>query len=151
MNVTRPRSGSRPRPRPREPMTAPRPQTTFEGNLRQAPAALRAGRAATAERSLRALEAQSPGQPNCRWLLGVALLEQDKIPESIATLAELIIRVPDFAQARVDLARAYRSGGFAARAREEVRRGLEENPHHPLAMVSYGGCVLGLDPHADTC
>jgi tetratricopeptide (TPR) repeat protein len=130
-------------------MTAPRPQTPFEGSLREAHAALRAGRAATAERSLRALEAQSPGQPNCLWLLGVALLEQDKTTESIATLAELITRVPDFAQARVDLARAYRSGGFTARAREEVRRVLEKTPHHHLAWLAYGDVLMDLEQYAD--
>src|ERR1700722_13102291 len=130
-------------------MTPPRPQTAFEGSLHQAHAALRAGRAATAERSLRALEAQSPGQPNCLWLLGVALLEQGKTSESIATLAELTTRIPDFAQARVDLARAYRSGGFAARAREEVRRVLEKTPHHHLAWLAYGDVLVDLQQYAD--
>src|SRR5471030_2693340 len=102
-------------------MNAPRPKATFEDNLRQAHAALRAGRAATAERWLRALAAQFPDDVNCPWLLGAALLEQNKIIESIAILEAVLIRVPDFARARVDLARAYRRNGRAARAREEVR------------------------------
>src|ERR1700688_3028656 len=122
MNATRPRSGRR--PRPGETMSAPRPDAIIVESLRQAHAALRAGRAATAERSLRALEAQFPGEANCLWLLGAALLEQDKIPESIATLEGLLTRVPDLAHARVDLARAYRCDGRAERAREEVRRVL---------------------------
>ena len=130
-------------------MTAPTPQSAFEENLRQAHAALRAGRAATAERWLRALEAQFPGEANCLWLLGAALLEQDKIPESIATLEALLARVPDFAQARVDLARAYRSDGRAARAREEVRRVLERIPHHHLAWLAYGDALVDLDQYAD--
>src|SRR5258708_7456328 len=130
-------------------MTAPSAQTTFEESLRQAHAALRAGRAATAERWLRTLEAQFPGEPNCLWLLGVALLEQNKIAESIAALEGLLTRVPDFAQARVDLARAYRSGGFAARAREEVRRVLENTPHHHLAWLAYGDVLVDLEQYAD--
>ena len=85
-------------------MTAPRPQAAFEESLRQAHAALRAGRAATAERWLRMLQTQFPGEPNCLWLLGAALLEQNKIPESIATLEALLTRVPEMARARVDLA-----------------------------------------------
>jgi tetratricopeptide (TPR) repeat protein len=129
-------------------MTAPRTQATFEESLRQAHAALRAGRAATAERWLRALEAQFPGEPNCRWLLGAALLEQDKIPESIATLEELLTRVPDFARARVDLARAYRSDGHPSRAREEVRRVLEKIPHHHLAWLAYGDVLVDLEQYA---
>src|SRR5580700_7505480 len=102
-------------------MNTPQPRS-FEESRRRAHAALRAGRAATAERWLRALEAQFPGEVNCQWLLGVALLDQDKIPESLTTLERVLARVPDFAHARVDLARAYRRAGQPGRAREEVRR-----------------------------
>jgi tetratricopeptide (TPR) repeat protein len=130
-------------------MISPRPPATFEASLRQAHAALRAGRAATAERSLRALEAQYPGETNSLWLIGAALLQQAKIPESIATLEELLTRVPDFAHARVDLARAYRSDGRAARAREEVRRVLEKIPHHHLAWLAYGDALVDLEQYAD--
>src|SRR5271168_166469 len=126
-------------------MTTPRPQATFEENLRQAHATLRAGRAATAERRLRALEAQFPGEPNCLWLLGAALLDQEKIRDSIAMLEALLGRVPDFDHARVDLARAYRSDGRAARAREEVRRVLERVPHHHLAWLAYGDALVDLE------
>jgi hypothetical protein len=56
-------------------MNAPNTRATFEESRRQALAALRAGRAATAERMLRSLEAQFPGEVNCLWLLGVALLD----------------------------------------------------------------------------
>ena len=114
-----------------------RARKPFEESRRRAHAALRAGRAATAERWLRALEAQFPGEVNCQWLLGVALLDQDKIPESVATLERVLARAPDFAHARVDLARAYRRAGRAAQAREEVRRVLENDaaPSSRLARV----------------
>jgi tetratricopeptide (TPR) repeat protein len=130
-------------------MTAPRPTAAFEESLRQAHASLRAGRAATAERCLRALDAEFPGDANCLWLLGAALLDQNKITESIATLEGLLARVPDFAHARVDLARAYRRDGRAARAREEVRRVLEKMPHHHLAWLAYGDALVDLEQHAD--
>ena len=74
---------------------------SFEARLHQAHLALRAGRPQTAERLLRALEAQAPGELNCGWLLGVALLDQDKVPESVA-------------RAR---ARPGRGAGFCQRAR----------------------------------
>ena len=86
---------------------------------------------------------------NCQWLLGVALLEQDKIPESIATLERVLARVPDFAHARVDLARAYRRDGRAAQAREEVRRVLEKMPHHHRAWLAYGDVLVDLDQYDD--
>ncbi len=130
-------------------MTAPRPKDTFAESLAQAHASLRAGRAATAERWLRTLEARFPGEANCLWLLGAALLDQDKIPESIATLEALLARFPDFANARVDLARAYRRDGRAARAREEVRRVLEKMPHHHLAWLAYGDVLVDLEQYAD--
>jgi tetratricopeptide (TPR) repeat protein len=130
-------------------MTAPRPTSTFAESLHQAHAALRAGRAATAELWLRALEAQFPGEENCLWLLGAALLDQDKIPESIAMLERVLVRVPDFAHARVDLARALRHDGRAARARDEVRRVLEKMPHHHLAWLAYGDVLVDLEQYTD--
>jgi tetratricopeptide (TPR) repeat protein len=98
---------------------------------------------------LRALEAQFPGEANCLWLLGAAVLAQNKIPESIAMLEGLLTRVPEFAHARVDLARAYRRDGRAARAREEVRRVLEKMPHHHLAWLAYGDALVDLEQYAD--
>lgn len=130
-------------------MNAPNSKATFEENRRQAHTALRAGRAATAERWLRTLEAQSPGEVNCLWLIGVALLEQDKVSESIAMLEGVLKRVPAFAEARVDLARAYRRDGQASRAREEVRRVLEQTPNHHRAWLAYGDALVDLDQFAD--
>jgi tetratricopeptide (TPR) repeat protein len=129
-------------------MNAPN-TATFEESRRQALAALRAGRAATAERMLRALEAQFPGEVNCLWLLGVALLDQGKVPESISTLERVLTRAPDFANARVDLARAYRRDGRVAQAREEVRRVLEQYPYHPRAWLAYGDALVDLGQHED--
>ena len=117
--------------------------------LRQAQAALRAGRAATAEHWLRALERQFPGDVNCLRLLGAALLDQNKLPESIATLEGLLARAPDFTGARVDLARAYRRAGRPEQAREEVRRVLEKMPHRHLAWLAYGDVLVDLGQYAD--
>ncbi|MEP6546678.1 MAG: sulfotransferase [Gammaproteobacteria bacterium] len=127
----------------------PGPKSTFADDLRQAHAALRAGRAATAERRLRTLAALDPGEPNCLWLLGSALLQQNKIPESLAVLEPLLARVPDFAHARVDLAHAYRRDGRADQARAEVRRVLEKVPHHPLAWLVYGDVLVELEQFGD--
>jgi len=130
-------------------MSSPKVRSSFEERRRQAHAALREGRAATAEASLRALEAQAPGELNCQWLLGVALLDQKKLSESIATLERVVARAPDFADARVDLARAYRWAGHAAQAREEVRTVLQKNPHHHRAWLAYGDALVDLGKFAD--
>jgi tetratricopeptide (TPR) repeat protein len=128
---------------------APGRRAGLTQSLALAQAALRAGRAATAERTVRALEREFPGDANCLWLLGAALLDQDKIAESIATLEDVLARVPDFAQARVDLARAHRSAGRAGRARDEVRRVLEKAPHHHRAWLAYGDVLVDLEQYAD--
>jgi tetratricopeptide (TPR) repeat protein len=130
-------------------MNAPNARSTLEERRRQAQAALREGRAATAESWLRALAAQYPGDLNCRWLLGVALLDQDKVSESIATLERVLTVAPDFANARVDLARAYRRDGRADQAREEVRRVLQRLPHHHRAWLAYGDALVELGKFAD--
>ena len=132
-------------------MTAPKPIAALEEGLRQAHAALRAGRAATAERLLRALQAQFPGEVNILWLLGAARLAQDKVSESVAILEGVVARAPDFVNARVDLARAYRNDGCAARARGEVRRVLERIPHHHLAWLAYGDALVDLEQYPDAC
>src|SRR5215472_2378704 len=121
----------------------------FQERLRRAHAALRAGQAATAERALRALEGESPGEANCLWLLGVALLDQGKAPESIAILERALAAAPDFAEARVDLARAYRRADRAAEARAEVRRVLEATAHHHRAWLAYGDVLADLGRYDD--
>ena len=130
-------------------MNAPKPPATFEEARRQAHAALRTGRAASAERWLRALLAQAPDEVNCLWLLGVALLDQDRLEESLAALERACARAPNFAHARVDLARAYRRAGQAARAREQVRRVLESDPHHHRAWLAYGDALVDLQQYDD--
>ncbi len=132
-------------------MNAPPPETSFAQGRRRAQAALRAGQAATAERWLRALTAQRPADALSQWLLGAALLDQDKLSESIAMLECVLEREPDLACARVDLARAYRRDGRAAQAREEVRRVLDRAPHEHHAWLAYGDALVDLAQYADAC
>ncbi len=124
-------------------------ETAFKEGLRQAHAALRAGQAGTAERRLRSLEQQFPGDIHCEWLLGAALLDLGRAAESRCLLESVLGRVPDFAEARIDLARALRAAGQAARAREEIRRVLSVSPHHHRAWLAYGDVLVDLDQCAD--
>ncbi|MBV8342688.1 MAG: sulfotransferase [Gammaproteobacteria bacterium] len=125
-------------------MAAPSTRAAFEERRRRAHAALREGRAATAERLLRELTRQFPDEVSCQWLLGVALLDQDKVTESLPLLEGALGRAPAFADARVDLARACRRAGRAAQARDEVRRVLEREPHHARAWLAYGDALVDL-------
>jgi tetratricopeptide (TPR) repeat protein len=125
------------------------PNAEVDRRLRQAHAALRAGQAATAERWLRQLEGKAPGEVLCLWLLGVALLDQGKVAESIAMLERALGSAPDLADTRVDLARALRRSGRTAEARAEVRRVLENTPHHHRAWLAYGDVLVDLGQYDD--
>src|SRR5579864_3462837 len=130
-------------------MTAPNRSAPFDERLRGAQAALRAGQAASAEGALRALAAERPGDANCLWLLGAALLAQGKTAVALEMLERALATAPELAEARVDLARAHRAAGNAARAREEVRRVLQRTPHHSLAWLAYGDALVDLGQYED--
>jgi tetratricopeptide (TPR) repeat protein len=130
-------------------MSTPQPQESFEHRLLRAHATLRTGHAATAEAQLRALAGERPQDATTTWLLGAALLEQGKTAASLTVLEELLTRVPQFAHARVDLARAYRAAGRPQEAREAVRRVLEAVPRHQRAWLAYGDVLVDLGQYAD--
>jgi tetratricopeptide (TPR) repeat protein len=115
----------------------------------EALSALRIGRAATAERRLRDIQAAAPGEVHSLRLLGVALLDQDKIAPAVQALERVMLAQPEFVDARVDLARAYRRAGENARAREEVRRVLEANPRHHRAWLAYGDVLVELERYPE--
>jgi len=115
----------------------------------QALAALRAGRARTAERQLRAIQAVAPGEVNSLRLLGVALLAQDRVPSAIETLERAVAAAPQFLQARTDLARAYRGAGRLNEAREELQRVVAAAPALQSAWLAYGDVLVDLEKYPD--
>jgi tetratricopeptide (TPR) repeat protein len=130
-------------------MSAANTSASYEASLRRAHAALRAGHAATAEGWLRALEAQRPGEVNCQWLLASALLDQDRVAESVAMLESVLTRAPDFDEARVDLARALRRAGRPSEARAALRQVLQRTPRQYRAWLAYGDVLVDLGQYAD--
>ncbi|MGC1520158.1 MAG: sulfotransferase [Steroidobacteraceae bacterium] len=115
----------------------------------QALANLRAGRAQTAERQLRAIQAEAPGEVNSLRLLGVALLDQDKVAPAIEALERTALAAPGFWPGRTDLARAYRRGGRLQEAREELRRAVEAVPGLEAAWLAYGDVLVDLEKYPD--
>jgi tetratricopeptide (TPR) repeat protein len=126
-----------------------RSQAGFRAAYAQALTALRAGRAETAERQLRAIQAAAPGEVNSLRLLGVALLDQDKVPLAIETLERAVAAAPQFWHARTDLARAYRSAGRLEAAREELRRVVAAAPGLDAAWLAYGDVLVDLEKYPD--
>ena len=126
-----------------------RSQAALRAAYSEALAALRMGRAETAERQLRAIQAASPGEINSLHLLGLALLTQGKVRPAIETLERAVAAAPAFARARVDLARAYREDGRLDAARQELRRVLKEAPSLDAAWLAYGDVLVDLEKYAD--
>ncbi len=122
---------------------------TLQAALREAHTLLRAGRAATAEGALRALEARTPGDARCLWLLGAALLYQDRLPESLTHLERALAVRADLLDARVDRARALTRARRLSEAREEVRRVLTADAHHHGAWLAYGDVLVELEQLED--
>jgi len=115
----------------------------------QALAALRTGRAESAERQLRAIQAAAPGDVNSLRLLGVALLAQGKLESAIQALERAVATAPDFAHARTDLARAYREAGRLQAARSELQRVVKQAPSLDAAWLAYADVLVDLEKYAD--
>jgi predicted Zn-dependent protease len=126
-----------------------RSQAELRAAYGEALASLRTGRAATAEQQLRAIQARAPGDVNSMRLLGVALLDQNKVSAAIDTLERAVSGAPQFWLARTDLARAYRSAGRLQQAREELQRLVAAAPALEPAWLAYGDVLVDLEKYAD--
>jgi tetratricopeptide (TPR) repeat protein len=126
-----------------------RSQAELRAAYGQALTALRSGRAATAERQLRAIQERAPGDVNSLRLLGVALLDQDKVSDAMETLERAAAASPNFWRARTDLARAYRAAGRFEAAREELKRVVAAAPGLDAAWLAYGDVLVDLEKYPD--
>jgi tetratricopeptide (TPR) repeat protein len=110
---------------------------------------LRSGRSASAERQLRAIQSAAPGDLNSLRLLGVALLDQEKLAAAIETLEGVVRTAPQFWAARTDLARAYRSAQRFEQAREHINLVVGAEPRLEAAWLAYGDVLVDLGQYAD--
>jgi len=124
-------------------------QAGLRAAYQQALLSLRLGRAETAERQLRAIQAAAPGEVNSLRLLGVALFAQGKLRSSVETLERVVASAPRFFLAQVDLARAYRQHGQPEAAREKLRAVLKEAPNLDIAWLAYGDVLVDLQKFPD--
>jgi len=124
-------------------------QARLQAAYSEALAMLKTGRAATAEQTLRAIQAAEPGEVKSLHLLGAALLYQDKATEAIEVLERAVASRPDFWQARTDLARAYRTAGRRAEARKELKRVVAAAPMLESAWLAYGDVLIELEKYPD--
>jgi tetratricopeptide (TPR) repeat protein len=110
---------------------------------------LRLGRAASAERALRDIQAAVPGDLTSLRLLGVALLDQDKAAEALEILERVAAAAPSFWAARTDLARVYRRAGRLEAARAELKQVVSAAPALEAAWLAYGDVLVELQKYPD--
>lgn len=130
-------------------MPDPHPQAMLRAALAEALALLRAGRAASAEVKLREIQARVPGEPNSLRLLGVALLDQEKLEAALVALDRVAAAAPQFWAARADRARAYRQVGRLQEAREELRAVVAHAPTLEAGWLAYGDVLVDLQLYGD--
>ena len=112
-------------------------------------AALRLGRARTAEAEARAIQARAPGERQSLWILGAALLDQDRTNEAIDALERVVAAAPRFWAARTDLARAQRAAGHYDRAQRALRQVLDAVPAFEAAWRAYGDTCVDLEQYRE--
>lgn len=99
-----------------------------EKPLREADALLKNGKPADAYALLEPLEFDRAGEVRFDYLLGIAALDSGK-PDKATFAFERVLAVdPNFAGARLDMARAYYQLGDLPRAKTEFEEVLKQNP-----------------------
>ena len=130
-------------------MSQEQQQARLRAAYTEALTALRMGRAATAERQLRAIQVSAPGDVNSLRLLGASLLYQDKVAEALDILERVAAAAPQFWAARADLAHAYRASGKLEGALREVRAVVAAAPALVPAWLAYGDVLVELEKYPD--
>ncbi len=130
-------------------MGDPQTQAQWRSAYAEAQTLLRAGRFASAELKLRAIQASAPGDVNSSRLLGAALLAQDKVQAALEVLERAVAAAPQFWPARTELARALRAAGRFEEARLALRQIVEAEPHLDRAWLAYGDVLVDLEKYPD--
>ena len=97
-------------------------------DLRKAEALVKAGNPAEAYKLLEPFETELAGDPKYDYLLGIAALDSGRADKATLAFERVLAVEPNFAGARLDMARAYFQLGDMTRAKAEFSTVLEQNP-----------------------
>lgn len=103
-------------------------QDTADPVLQRADTLLKAGKPAEAYLLLEPLEFTRSGDVRFDYLLGISALDSDKADKATLAFERVLAVDPDFAGARLDMARAYYQMGDLSRAKTEFEAVLKQNP-----------------------
>ena len=110
---------------------------------------LQNGQADQAYKILLKKEVLWSGGDSFDYLFGIAALDSGQAGEAVFSLQRLVSRKPDFAGARMELARAYFELGDNELARKEFQRILSENPP-PNVLAATNEYMKAIDDRART-
>ena len=120
--------------------------------LRDADALIKSGKPADAYTLLEPLEFERSGEVRFDYLLGVAALDSGK-PDKATFAFERVLAVdPNYAGARLDMARAYYQLGDLLRASTEFETALKQNPPEAARVTirKYLDAIAAQDPAKQT-
>lgn len=100
----------------------------LEKPLQDADALIKGGSPAEAYRLLEPLEFDRSGEVRFDYLLGIAALDSGKPDKATLAFERVLAVEPNFAGARLDMARAYYQLGDVSRARTEFEAVMGQNP-----------------------
>ncbi|MDP1717020.1 MAG: tetratricopeptide repeat protein [Burkholderiales bacterium] len=99
-----------------------------QAEMEKAEALLKAGNPAAAYTLLEPLDDKYAGDARFDYLLGIAALDSGKADKATLAFERVLAVNPNFAGARLDMARAYFHLGDLARAKTEFETVLQQNP-----------------------
>lgn len=106
----------------------PTETAAYEKLLDRAEALVKNGNPADAYILLEPLDFEHSGEPRFDYLIGIAALDSGKPDKATLALERALAVNPDFAAARLDIARAYYQLGDLLRAQTEFATVLKQNP-----------------------
>ena len=114
-------------------LTEPESQKSVESEAREKPlrdaeALIKAGRPADAYNLLEPLEFDRSGEVRFDYLIGIAALDSGKSDKATLAFERVLAVDPDYAGARLDMARAYYQLGDLPRAKTEFETVSKQNP-----------------------
>jgi Flp pilus assembly protein TadD len=122
--------------------------TAYADELAEARKLLRAGNREAALKQLDQALAKKPGDQDARFLKGVVLAEEGRLPEAMEVYQRLTQDFPELAEAHNNLAVLYAARGDLERARQSLDMAIRANPDYATAQENLGDVYVQLAARA---
>lgn len=109
---------------------------------------LRAGEREAAMQRVEGVLAAKPSDQQARFLKGVILAEDGRVPEAIEVYQRLVQDYPELAEAHNNLAVLYAARGDLERARQSLDMAIRANPDYATAQENLGDVYIQLAARA---